>query len=68
MIKSSHGVATLISLLQEWFSLESVSKWLQPLMNSSCSSILDSRGYRLLRKGFKWILIDPTFKVQQNFL
>uniref|UniRef100_A0A9I9DRA1 Uncharacterized protein n=1 Tax=Cucumis melo TaxID=3656 RepID=A0A9I9DRA1_CUCME len=46
----------------EWFSLESMSKWLQPLMNSSSSSILHSRGYQLLCKGFQWILTDPTFK------
>ncbi|KAL0538190.1 hypothetical protein IC582_027193 [Cucumis melo] len=62
------AVAALQSLLQEWFSLESMSKWLQPLMNSSSSSILHSRGYQLLCKGFQWILTDPTFKVQQNFL
>ncbi|KAA0053454.1 uncharacterized protein E5676_scaffold266G003190 [Cucumis melo var. makuwa] len=56
------AVAALQSLLQEWFSLESMSKWLQPLMNSSSSSILHSRGYQLLCKGFQWILTDPTFK------
>ncbi|CAK9328770.1 unnamed protein product [Citrullus colocynthis] len=39
-----------------------LQKWLQPLMNSCDSSILHSRGYRLLCKGFQWLLTDPTFK------
>ncbi|XP_038875839.1 uncharacterized protein LOC120068201 [Benincasa hispida] len=56
------AVAALQSLLQESFSLGSVSKWLQPLMNSCDSSILHSRGYRLLCKGLQWLLTDPTFK------
>lgn len=65
-IKSSHAVAMTIltSFLQESFSLELTSKWLQPLMNSYDSRILDSRGYQLVSKGFRRLITDPTFKVQ----
>ncbi|KAG6575228.1 hypothetical protein SDJN03_25872, partial [Cucurbita argyrosperma subsp. sororia] len=56
------AVTALQSLLQEYFSIESLSKWLQPLVNSYDSSILHSRGYQLLCKGFQWLLTDPTLK------